>query len=136
MTPFLFLLIGIASFPFQLGGLFHLPPAAPEICENARDDDGDGLTDLNDPDCACRIVKPESLIPNPSFEERTCSPVDRSQLNCAETWIQASEATTDYLHTCGWMGWPNFPPPLPFPDGEGCVGFRNGRFGNNSTPGW
>ncbi|MBP9872578.1 MAG: gliding motility-associated C-terminal domain-containing protein [Haliscomenobacter sp.] len=136
MTPFLFLLIGIASFPFRAGGLFHLPPAAPEICENARDDDGDGLTDLNDPDCACRIVKPESLIPNPSFEERTCCPVDRSQLNCAETWIQASEATTDYLHTCGWMGWPNFPPPLPFPDGEGCVGFRNGRFGNNSTPGW
>ncbi|MBK8043704.1 MAG: hypothetical protein IPK21_14210 [Haliscomenobacter sp.] len=61
MTPFLFLLIGIASFPFQLGGLFHLPPPAPEICENARDDDGDGLTDLNDPDCACRIVKPELL---------------------------------------------------------------------------
>lgn len=107
-----------------------------EICDNARDDDGDGLIDLNDPDCTCPELKPESLIPNPSFEEMDCCPVTRSQLNCAETWIQASEATTDYLHTCGWMGWDHLPPPLPFPDGIACVGFRNGRFNNIMQPGW
>ncbi|MBK7870586.1 MAG: gliding motility-associated C-terminal domain-containing protein [Saprospiraceae bacterium] len=109
-----------------------------EICENAKDDDGDGLIDLNDPDCDCPVVEPISLIPNPSFEKMNCCPMDRSQLDCAETWIQASEATTDYLHRCGWFGWPHLPPPQPIPDGDAVIGFRNGRFGNNnnSEPGW
>lgn len=108
-----------------------------EICDNAKDDDGDGLIDLNDPDCKCPEVKPISLIPNPSFENMDCCPQNRSQLECAETWIQASEATTDYLHTCGWFGWDHLPPPLPIPDGKAIIGFRNGRFGNNSNqPGW
>ncbi len=100
-----------------------------EICDNAIDDDGDGLIDLNDPDCDCPVASPVSLIPNPSFEEKNCCPPDRSRMDCAVDWIQASEATTDYLHTCGWMGWDDLPPPLPFPDGEGCIGFRNGRIG-------
>ena len=39
-----------------------------EICDNAIDDDNDGLIDLNDSDCACILVEPVSLIPNPSFE--------------------------------------------------------------------
>nr|MCU0349139.1 hypothetical protein [Saprospiraceae bacterium] len=105
-----------------------------EVCDNAIDDDEDGLIDLNDPDCDCPEALPQSLIPNPSFEDRICCPLDRSQLYCADTWIQASEPTTDYLHTCGWMGWPDLPPPLPFPDGDGCVGFRNGRIGNPNGP--
>lgn len=98
-----------------------------EICDNGRDDDADGRTDLNDPDCDCPVLEPISLIPNPSFEDQHCCPNTRSQLDCSKTWIQASEPTTDYLHTCGWMGWPEFPPPQPFPDGEGIVGFRDGR---------
>ena len=98
-----------------------------EVCDNAMDDDSDGLIDLNDPDCDCTVIEPVSLIPNPSFEEMNCCPSNRSQLDCAVTWIQASEPTTDYLHTCGWLGWPQFPPPLPFPDGNGVVGFRDGR---------
>lgn len=121
---FCLLLSGIATFP-------------PEICDNAIDDDGDGWVDLNDGDCKCPVLEPISRIPNPSFEENHCCPGDRSQLNCADTWIQASDPTTDYLHTCGWMGWPEFPPPLPFPDGEGAVGFRDGRyFQNMSDPNW
>ncbi|HMP30646.1 MAG TPA: hypothetical protein PKD85_13660, partial [Saprospiraceae bacterium] len=84
-------------------------PQMKEICDNAIDDDNDGLIDLNDPDCTCDIIKPISFIPNPSFEEMECCPNTRSQLNCATTWIQASEPTTDYVHTCGWMGWPEFP---------------------------
>ena len=98
-----------------------------EICDNALDDDADGLIDLNDPDCACNIVEPVSLIPNPSFEDFNCCPVRQSQLDCATGWIQASEPTTDFIHMCDWMGWPEFPPPLPFPDGEGIMGFRDGR---------
>jgi gliding motility-associated-like protein len=105
-----------------------------EICDNAIDDDNDGYIDINDPDCICEIVKPESLIPNPSFEEKNCCPSGRSQLNCANGWIQASEPTTDYLNTCGWMGWPEFPPPRPLADGEGFVGFRDGRVGNGGNP--
>jgi gliding motility-associated-like protein len=124
--------------PFLLGKMFllsdgsSLPFSLPvEICDNGIDDDNDGLIDLNDEeDCQCQLAIPESLIPNPSFETKICCPQDRSQLYCAETWIQASEPTTDYLHTCGWMGWPDLPPPTPFPDGQGCVGFRNGRIGN------
>ncbi len=115
------------------------PPILPHLaedCANARDDDGDGLIDLNDPDCDCALAEPISLIPNPSFEDTLCCPEWRSQLNCADTWIQASEATTDYLHTCGWMGWDSLPPPLPFPDGNAVVGFRNGRFGQEDVPGW
>ena len=126
--------------------LWGLMPAAPngdrnlEICDNALDDDGDGLIDLNDPDCDCPEIAPVSRIPNPSFEERDCCPTSRSQMNCATSWIQASAPTTDYLHTCSWMGWADLPPPLPFPDGEGCMGFRNGRpAGNNGggpQPNW
>ena len=104
-----------------------------EICDNAIDDDDDGLIDLNDDDCTCIIIEPVSLIPNPSFEDMNCCPNNRSQLNCADVWIQASEPTTDYIHNCGWGGWDNLPPPRPFPDGEGIVGFRDGRQGGNGN---
>ena len=108
-----------------------------EICDNALDDDGDGLIDLRDPDCECPVIEPISRIPNPSFEERTCCPASRSELHCAETWIQASDPTTDYVHNCGWLGWPQFPPPLPFPDGDAVLGFRDGRFINDRVdPNW
>ena len=98
-----------------------------EICDNAIDDDMDGLIDLNDTDCVCVVIEPVSLIPNPSFEEITCCPTGRSQLRCAESWIQASEPTTDLIHACDWLGWEEFPPPMPFPDGDGILGFRDGR---------
>jgi gliding motility-associated-like protein len=105
-----------------------------EICNNAVDDDGDGWIDLNDPDCECQLIEPVSRIPNPSFEDLNCCPNDRSQLNCAEGWIQASAPTTDLIHQCGWYGWDQFPPPTPFPDGEGIMGFRDGRRINNNNP--
>lgn len=98
-----------------------------EICDNAIDDDMDGLIDLNDPDCDCAVIEPISLIPNPSFEDLNCCPSSRSQLNCADIWIQASEPTTDLIHNCGWSGWEEYLPPRPFPDGDGIVGFRDGR---------
>lgn len=98
-----------------------------EICDNGIDDDNDGLVDLNDEDCDCPVLEVNSLIPNPSFEELNCCPSLESQLNCAVDWIQASTPTTDLLHTCGWMGWLPYPPPLPFPNGESIIGFRNSR---------
>ncbi len=98
-----------------------------ENCSNAIDDDQDGLVDLNDPDCECALVEPVSMIPNPSFEDMECCPNGWSQLDCASVWIQASGPTTDFLHECGWLGWERLPPPRPFPDGEGILGFRDGR---------
>lgn len=133
----LYLLLGLMAVGAgnRSSATFHVVPD--EVCNNAIDDDEDGLIDLNDPDCDCPVLEPVSLIPNPSFEEMNCCPSNRSQLNCAETWIQASEATTDYIHTCGWMGWEDFPPPQPFPDGEGIIGFRDGRvFMNSVEAGW
>jgi len=103
-----------------------------EVCDNAIDDDGDGLIDLNDEDCICQVAEAISLIPNPSFEDQLCCPPSRSRMDCADTWIQASAPTTDYIHTCGWMGWEDLPIPLPIPDGEGALGFRDGRFANNN----
>ncbi len=100
-----------------------------EICNNGIDDDNDGLVDLNDEDCICESFMPSSLIPNPSFEEMSCCPEAEAQLNCADEWIQASAATTDYVHECGILGLPFImaEAPLPFPDGEGAIGFRDGK---------
>lgn len=121
-------LLPAAAYIFLLAGM-TTPPAGQmlELCANGIDDDGDGLIDLNDPDCACAVLEPVSLIPNPSFEDLNCCPNNRSQLGCAEVWIQASEPTTDLIHNCGWGGWEEYPPPLPFPDGDGILGFRDGR---------
>jgi gliding motility-associated-like protein len=108
---------------------------AQEICDNGIDDDGDTLIDLNDDDCTCSGTIPTSLIPNPSFEEQVCCPTEKSQLECAVGWIQASVATTDYVHTCG--GFLNNldiegTAPLPFPDGQGGVAFRDGIEDNSN----
>lgn len=101
-----------------------------EICNNGIDDDNDGLIDLNDDDCNCDSVIPSPLIPNESFEEMTCCPTGEADFQCATDWQQASAATSDYYHTCGitfpsWIG--HMPPDGPIPDGEGYVGFRDGR---------
>ncbi|MEE9437787.1 MAG: gliding motility-associated C-terminal domain-containing protein [Saprospiraceae bacterium] len=100
-----------------------------EICNNGIDDDNDGLIDLNDEDCECLGTIPTSLIPNPSFEDMTCCPTDENQLECAVSWIQASAATSDYLHSCGILSHPylGYNTPLPIPDGEGFIGFRDGK---------
>lgn len=119
------LLINLALF-LSIGLQLH----AQEICDNAIDDDGDGLIDLNDDDCYCPSLVASSLIPNPSFEEMTCCPTANEMLHCAVDWIQASTPTTDYVHTCGgFLGNTSIPAyaPLPFPDGEGGVGFRDGQ---------
>ncbi len=132
-----FVVLALMLFLLPEGVGVSSPKAIDEICDNAIDDDNDGLVDINDPDCECPILAPISRIPNPSFEEQRCCPQNRSELGCSDTWIQASAPTTDYLHNCGWMGWEQFPPPLPFPDGRGAVGFRDGRVIQGvSEPNW
>ena len=133
LSAFALMAMTKGMFPFERSNSIMV-----EDCTNGLDDDRDGWTDLNDPDCICSKPTPISLIPNPSFEEQTCCPVNRSQLNCANGWIQASDATTDYLHTCGWLGPEEFKVPLPPPDGNGFVGLRDGRVtqGNTKEVGW
>ena len=108
----------------------------PEICNNAIDDDGDGLIDINDDDCFCPRIEPipVSFIPNPSFEEQDCCPEGNSNLNCATDWDQASAATTDYFHICDYSGQDIFDIPQPLPDGEGFVGFFDGFFPTEGDP--
>lgn len=104
-----------------------------EICDNGIDDDNDNAIDINDNDCKCQIASSTSLIPNPSFEETNCCPDAKSQLFCASDWIQASLPTIDFIHECGWLGVKEYPPPRPFPDGKGLLGFRDGRFSSTDT---
>lgn len=98
---------------------------AQEICDNAIDDDGNGLTDLNDTTgCACNAViggnGVSSILPNSSFEDYDCLPTTYSQLDCADTWAQATWSTSDYFYTGSYM--PSFiQQPLPG-GGNGCVG--------------
>ncbi len=106
-----------------LGLVLLAPACAQEVCNNAIDDDADGLIDLNDTtDCTCNTILGgggvESIIPNPSFEEMDCCPQSFSELNCAMEWEQATSGTSDFLHTCGF-----FPSgvPTPLPDGDGCL---------------
>ncbi len=103
---------------------------AQELCGNGIDDDGDGLVDLKDTtDCFCTGINlnpstPNSIIPNHSFEDRSCCPNSTSQLDCADTWIQASDATSDYFNTCGYTHISGGITPAPgIPDGDGMVGF-------------
>lgn len=103
-----------------------------EICDNGIDDNDDGLIDLNDPDCICEMVSMESLIPNPSFEDYNCCPDADSQLACADSWDQASTATTDYIHTCDYLT--AGIEMLPFPDGEGAILFLDGSFEGVNGP--
>lgn len=106
-----------------------------EICDNGVDDDGDGLIDLNDPDCECSplIWNVPSLIPNHSFEDTICCPISVSSFECADSWMQASRGTSDYFNTCGytggsWIGFPDLPPPA----GSGYAGFINGQPGGSA----
>lgn len=127
----------LAALMVQSAGVLAQPA---EDCANGLDDDGDGLADLNDPDCSCEVIEPVSIIPNPSFEDLDCCPQSRSQLDCAEVWIQASEPTTDLINNCGYPGWEGLLPVQPFPDGDGILGFRDGRpqdqFNGQRQPNW
>ena len=108
-----------------------------ENCSNGIDDDGDGLVDLNDvSDCACNegVL---SLFPNPSFEASACCPSGLGQMSCADGWIQASAASSDYFNTCGLKelnqtGTYEIGVPLPLPDGDGYVGIFDGDHRNNN----
>lgn len=112
---------------FTMFIVLALSARAQEICNNAIDDDGNGLVDLNDPQCACNESisgNPVSLFPNPSFEDTICCPNWLGQVSCATPWQQISYVgSADYFHTCNFL--PASIPAaglFPFPDGDACMG--------------
>lgn len=110
---FLFLFVSILTY-------------SQENCTNGIDDDSDGLIDLNDPDCNCHTFSQiPSIIPNPSFEAYDYCPSGFSEMDAAQNWIQATDATSDYYNinaSCNFYPI-NFPTNLnTIPDGSGFVG--------------
>ncbi len=115
----LFLVYTLSTFS-QLSG------QTSEVCDNAIDDDGDGLIDFNDEDCQCEFIELRTLIPNPSFEDKTCCPDQHYRLDCAPPWQQHLGHTPDYLNTCDYVG-EDLNYARPIPDGDGFIGFADGH---------
>jgi gliding motility-associated-like protein len=100
-----------------------------EICDNALDDDGDGLIDLNDPDCDCEdFIGAGGLVPNHSFEETICC----DEFDCYEEWENGFGIGAGHLHStdCGATeAWGvNFDLLVPIPDGEHFISLDNNEF--------
>ncbi|MBP7273956.1 MAG: gliding motility-associated C-terminal domain-containing protein [Saprospiraceae bacterium] len=92
---------------------------AQENCANAIDDDGDGLIDLNDPDCA--ICGTSQYILDPTFSDTLCCPNNAGQISCLRHWIDPSNFTSDFFHPCWDAPYPLHYPPLL--DGSGFIGY-------------
>ncbi|MEM6396908.1 MAG: gliding motility-associated C-terminal domain-containing protein [Bacteroidota bacterium] len=115
---------------FCIISTFSLSIAAQEICDNGQDDDGDGLIDIQDPDCNC--AESFSAV-SADFEEFSCCPQNFTGadpgFNCLEDgWTFAGVGSTDYFNTCGFLGSgaiPNIPQPLP--SGNGAIGSLAGN---------
>jgi gliding motility-associated-like protein len=104
-----------------------------EICDNGVDDNGDGLIDLNDPECECLgipvPVDVSNIIPNMDFEDMSCCPQFVSEMDCVDGWEAGTGGTVDYIHECGYIPWEVSTQGLvPFPSGSGALGalFHNG----------
>ena len=92
---------------------------AQEICDNAIDDDNDGLIDLNDPDCQCgpgfETVYLPNAIPNPNFDLQTCCPDNLStNSQCLNDW-ESSNPLWNFdanfaanCNSCDFLGLPQF----------------------------
>lgn len=100
-----------------------------EICNNGKDDDNDGLTDLHDPDCQCHFNVAGNLLQNGSFESYNACPVKYSysaESHIVDYWHYGTYTninTASYYHnlTCSYDSDQvkrYLPPELPLPDGN------------------
>lgn len=112
----------IISFIFCACFMFVL---GQENCSNGIDDDGDGLIDLNDPDCQC--IDFEGFVFNGDFELYDELPNGQNQLPKATGWMNPINsydihfALADYFHADSYSPIQTFP----YPSGSGIVGTRN-----------
>ncbi|MBP6754739.1 MAG: T9SS type B sorting domain-containing protein [Bacteroidia bacterium] len=105
--------------------LFSLISFGQENCNNGNDDDGDGLIDLNDPDCMCQNTTIASFVNNSNFEQMNFCPNDFAQFNAATNWFLPSSATSDYINSCGFVPASATDAgiyPLPASNGDGVAG--------------
>ncbi len=105
-----------------------------EICDNAIDDDGDGLIDLNDTlDCDCEYYALTNIIPNPSFENFTSCPTTPfpSTVTLVNNWETNGNNAADYYNTCGMTSFAtNTSPTTPLPGGGNgyAGGYSNNEY--------
>lgn len=108
--------------------------SAQEICDNGKDDDGDGRVDLKDPDCACNFRVTGNLLRNGSFEAFKHCPEYSYERDSgiADFWeygTYTNNNETNYYHTlpCSY-DWSQValyqPPAMPLPDGKAFVSIR------------
>lgn len=119
---------------FCLLCLASLTGVSQENCNNGKDDDGDGLVDLKDPDCQCRISVKGNLFRNGSFEAYSHCPTylygnDHAMVNFWQmsTYTNGSEAIYYHNLTCSSdsaIVMKYIPPALPLPDGKAFVSIR------------
>jgi gliding motility-associated-like protein len=105
-----------------------------EICNNGKDDDGDGLIDLHDPDCQCHFNVNGNLLQNGSFENYKSCPTYsyKDDFNVANYWEYANYTSgyvAEYYHNfhCSYDSEQvmlYMPPQLPLPDGNGFMSIR------------
>lgn len=99
-----------------------------EICNNGKDDDGDSLIDLQDPDCQCHFKASGNLLQNGSFESYNSCPATYlySNENAIVNFWQYGSYTNfneaNYYHnlSCAYDSSQvmlYLPPALPLPDG-------------------
>jgi hypothetical protein len=101
---------------------------AQEICNNAIDDDSDGLVDLYDPECQCHFNVDGNLLLNGSFEWYDHCPVSFTYDDdhaIAQYWDYGNYTNinqADFYHNlhCGYdsaLTMLNMPPALPLQQG-------------------
>jgi gliding motility-associated-like protein len=109
---------------------------AQEICNNGKDDDGDGLIDLHDPDCQCHYTVTGNLLQNGSFESYDHCPLNYTydaDYKIADYWqfgtyVNISEAVYYHNLLCSYDSAQvmlNMPPEQPIPDGNAFISIQN-----------
>lgn len=105
---------------------------AQEICDNSKDDDGDGLIDLRDPDCQCQLKAAQNLLQNASFEFFRHCPVEpyhySDNYDIPYNWQYGVKPDGEvYFHhtlSCpldSLQFMYSRPPQLPLPDGKAFI---------------
>ncbi len=112
--------------------------SAQEICDNGIDDDGDGLIDLNDPDCQCHWEASYNLLLNPSFETYkhclTNGAPYAENYDIVDHWLYGVQPNSDIafyrnLSCATDSAWAtvNYVP-RPIPDGSGFLEMIRGTY--------
>jgi len=112
---------------------------AQEICNNGNDDDGNGLTDLQDPACQCHFTVTGNFLLNGSFELHDHCPVYHTydkDYRIADNWqygtyTNIGEAVFYHNLTCfddSAQVMLHMPPVLPLPGGNAFISIQNNTY--------